>query len=1242
MRILAIRGCNLASLGGEFALELMHEPLASAGLFAITGPTGSGKSTLLDALCLALFDKTPRLQHGRGYRFAGDQRPDDADLLSADVRNVLRRGAAEGRAEVDFRGVDGKPYRAVWNVWRARRRPEGRLQEQTMGLTDLESGMEIGHANKTETLQVIRDKLGMDFDQFSRSVVLAQGEFAAFLKADAKTRSGLLERLTGTEIYSRISQLAFERAKAEREACDRMTAELEALATLSDEARAELEQRRDGAEANRKTLLASKEQVKRDLQWHQDLEKWTKDVAEAEAALKTAESTWAELTEKRRTLERAERAAPLRGALEALDRARQDAAANDKRLIALKTASQEAEKRLTEAREALTAAREALTRARDEAALAKPGLERARGLDGELASLARQETECRAKLDAAATALEQAEGERQGLVEKIQSLETKRDAIDAWLAEHEADRSLAEDWGLWSRELERFADLSRKQAETSDAIAALADSAKTAQADLERPKAEMSRIKADSDRLAQAAAEAEAAAGAFDRPALERERDHLDAVDRVLERCLTLASAQADSGRERAELASQEKEARTRATEIDERLRRLEGEKAETAARLAEAQAALNRLSAALDLAQRRDELLSAGAPCPLCGSTEHPYRDHGGPADEAHADQKARVETLRDAERKLGQEEGRLQSERENLAQRIEAAVDKLAALDEADTRRRAAWDEACKELTGLDPELRLDFEPEAAARAREAGEAAIAQLRRRQNQTAEAETASRQARAKASEAAVALAGLERTIQEKDKAATRAVDQLASAREQADGLTAERDKLLASLAPILTEPASSARLKDDSAAFLAAARDRAEGWRAKSAERDEVENEWRELQAARRAADERVQERRNTLAPMQAQATEIEKNAERLKTQRAALFAGRTVAEVEAALETAANNAETALEQRRQAAEEAERDAALAVDRLKEAQAKAEELAAAEPGLARRLNDALAKADLDEATLRDWLAPEPDELERLRAELKAASEERTQRKAVLEERRTRLQAHGESSRPKLDREACSARLGEMTGELETLEEAVHGARVGLARDDEARRGVAEKAPRLAEQRRQAELWEEMNRMIGSAGGHKLRNYAQSLTLDALAALADAHLQGLEPRYRLERVPGDELELRVIDRYMGDEPRSLASLSGGETFLASLALALALSSLSASQARIGSLFIDEGFSSLDAETLDQALAVLDALQATGRQVGLISHVALIAERVGVRVQLRRGSAGASTLEVIAD
>ena len=169
--------------------------------------------------------------------------------------------------------------------------------------------------------------------------------------------------------------------------------------------------------------------------------------------------------------------------------------------------------------------------------------------------------------------------------------------------------------------------------------------------------------------------------------------------------------------------------------------------------------------------------------------------------------------------------------------------------------------------------------------------------------------------------------------------------------------------------------------------------------------------------------------------------------------------------------------------------------------------------------------------------------------------------------------------------------------------------------------------------------RTESERWAKLNELAGSADGAKFRRIAQGYTLDILLNYANVQLRELTRRYRLERVP-ETLALQVIDRDMCDEVRTVHSLSGGESFLVSLALALGLSSLSSNRMRVESLFIDEGFGSLDAETLRVAMDALESLRTQGRKIGVISHVQEMTERIPVRICVNRAGNGRSFLEVL--
>ncbi len=308
MKILAIRLKNLASLAGPFELDFTAEPLASAGLFAITGPTGAGKSTLLDALCLALFGAVPRLNNtGRDAKV-----PDaDGEIATGDPRTLLRRGTGEGYAEVDFVGIDGRRYRARWEANRAREKATGKLQASRQSLRDLDSDQLLASQKGDYKVQ-LEARLGLNFEQFTRAVMLAQSEFSAFLKADDNERSELLEKLTDTALYTRLGKRAFDKAKEAKDAHKLLQDQAVGVTPLEPEARAELDQRFTLAQQQLKDQQGQLKQLEQQHSWLKTLNELQEQRQHAADQLQQAQALYDNQAEQRQTLHLLEQLAPQR------------------------------------------------------------------------------------------------------------------------------------------------------------------------------------------------------------------------------------------------------------------------------------------------------------------------------------------------------------------------------------------------------------------------------------------------------------------------------------------------------------------------------------------------------------------------------------------------------------------------------------------------------------------------------------------------------------------------------------------------------------------------------------------------------------------------------------------------------------------------------------------------------------------------------------------------------------------
>jgi exonuclease SbcC len=375
----------------------------------------------------------------------------------------------------------------------------------------------------------------------------------------------------------------------------------------------------------------------------------------------------------------------------------------------------------------------------------------------------------------------------------------------------------------------------------------------------------------------------------------------------------------------------------------------------------------------------------------------------------------------------------------------------------------------------------------------------------------------------------------------------------------------------------------------------------------------------------------------------LQAQRTQLQQQHDALQqliAERKNLFGTKDPQAEREQLKLTLNNRLTRLEQLRMTFQEKQEQMRLAQSRQEQWQTELAKVQAEVSTLTAELHTSVRAHNIDSVDTLVQLFLTDDEATRIESLQKQAE------RALTESRKLYADTNQELTQ-ELNLALTHTDALTLQNEIRQLEEAIAGLhqhmgslQLQLRQDAELKAKYREIAAQVEIQQREYLRWDKMAALIGSADGKKFSKFAQGLTLARLTELANRHLGKLNDRYRIFKSPTHDLELQIIDTHQADAVRSMNTLSGGESFLVSLALALGLSDLAGRKAQINSLFIDEGFGTLDADTLDIAITALENLQAGGKFIGIISHVEALKERIGTQIQVQKQAGGQSTIKVI--
>jgi len=1242
MKILAIRIKNLASLEGNTEIDFTAEPLCSAGIFAITGATGAGKSTILDALCLALYGKTPRYLQAKEAGIEIKDVP-GSSLSQGDVRSILRDGTAEGFAEVDFVGIDGHHYRANWNVRRARNKADGSMQSDSVTLKNITSNIEIP-GRKHETINEIARLVGLNFEQFTRSVLLAQGDFTAFMKANRDEKSSLLEKLTGTHIYSEISKKIYEKYRFEELQLRDLNLRKEGIITLTEEELKTLSDDQEILETQIKNLEKDIEKLTSEISWHEQLAKLQTGHDEANATLQLATEAKTVALPRSQKLLLAEQVQQTRTWADALKHTQQQHAEKTTAFTALKETISSLQEQKEHLEAQLKLAENRLAEKNKALTDSLPLLEQAKKLDTLLTEKKEQVEKLKKEAENASETNTRHQTALTAKQDEYSNLEAQIKTIRNWKTENKDRSSIAEN-----------KDLILSKLQDAQKLLAIVQSSATnliqLQGQIETNETQKTLIESNwqlqSDGLENLKKSYDAQCKELLLISIENLNIDKTETDQKVENTIKAQahwqlfySSQTELETLKQKQLKDQSDYQTKQEALQKLTTQLPVEKAQKDTAYQILQQA--RLASAENVETLREALID-NEPCPVCGSTAHPYVVHNPQLENVLAQLEKTYQEKEQNYLASYSLRNALEQAGNTLQQTIQRQKEEIISKQSALETKKQVWEQFDH---AIDSQAIVD------AKKSEWIEEKLQLLKIRQSDLLvqiKAHTDKKQqleiAKNQIDQLKENISSLANQIKDIQSKLSVYHEQQSSNTKEGDKATTDLNGVEQQLSPYFTASDWMENWKATPLAFVESIDSFAKKWK----ENTEKLEQYNHQKAALEATLKELENQAKSLS------SEVSKKTEAYLAQhnvhldliqkRTAIFAGQPADETEAQLKQSITEAQQQFEKLKGNQQQLNIDSTKSNTQKEELTSTLTALETDTQKIVQKIQDWLSEYNqkndqsLNIDALNQLLALSINWINTERTALQTIEEEVAKATTILAERKQAFDRHKQNNESERPLEELQTLNAVAKSDLEQRKHKKGENSFRLQQDQVNKNSIGDLLKNIQVQAAVTENWSKLNEIIGSADGKKFRQIAQEYTLDALLGYANIHLQALTSRYKIERIPAS-LGLQVVDQDMGDEVRTVYSLSGGESFLVSLALALGLASLSSSRMKVESLFIDEGFGSLDPTTLNIAMDALERLHNQGRKVGVISHVQEMTERIPVQIKVSKQQSGKSKVEVI--